>query len=38
MDNLMDKAEVSPPVFYYIPKFVPLPLAQAKNGDKQVWK
>jgi hypothetical protein len=22
----------------YVPKFFPLPLAQAKNGDKQFWK
>jgi hypothetical protein len=23
---------------FYVPKFLPLPLAQAKNGDKQFWK
>jgi hypothetical protein len=27
--------QISPP---YVPKFLPLPLAQAKNGDKQLWK
>jgi hypothetical protein len=23
---------------YYVPKFVPLPLAWAKNGDQEFWK
>jgi len=23
---------------WYVPKFLPLPLAQVKNGDKQFWK
>jgi hypothetical protein len=23
---------------YYVPRFLPLPLAKAKNGDQQFWK
>jgi hypothetical protein len=23
---------------YYVPQFVPQPLARAENGDKQFWK
>jgi hypothetical protein len=23
---------------YYVPRFVPLPLAKVKNGDQQFWK